>query len=116
MAEAAWLPYDKLTFEEWDPDNDMSEDEQQTEPERRADAATIGEYALFRVPKAIPDSAMLTHNHARPAHPLGMNGFRAWLEPVGRKDREVCPCGWAPALPVHYRVASIARRRASGTP
>jgi hypothetical protein len=59
---------------------------------------------IDRIPKTLPDDGrIVVHNHVRPARWLGMNGFRAWLAP-SKKHYEVCPCGWAPWLPEHYRV------------
>jgi hypothetical protein len=58
---------------------------------------------LSAVPTSVPTGRVVVHNHVRPAHPLGRNGFRAWLaEPSDRYER--CDCGWAETLAEHYRV------------
>lgn len=59
---------------------------------------------LSRLPATIPERRCLVHNHVRPAHPLGMNGFRAWLQDPDPSRLEICDCGWAPELDQHYRV------------
>jgi len=60
---------------------------------------------LKHIPSAadIPAGMVVVHNQARPAHPLGMHGFRAWLQAPSER-LEVCPCSWAPDLPAHYRI------------
>lgn len=57
------------------------------------------------VPASLPASEVVVHNHIRPAFPLGMNGFRAWVELASDPGIEACPCGWAfPELERHFRV------------
>ncbi len=61
---------------------------------------------LSAVPKSVPSGKIVVHNFVRPTVRLGMRGFRAWLaEPS--PEYVVCPCGWAPHLSVHYRVAIV---------
>jgi hypothetical protein len=60
---------------------------------------------LDTLPESVPDDRWLVHNHVRPAHPLGMNGFRAWLDELGPERREPCDCRWASELGRHFRVA-----------
>jgi hypothetical protein len=63
---------------------------------------------LRRVPRTIPEGLIVAHNHIRPAKPIGLNGFRAWLtEPSDKYER--CDCGWANGLE-HFRVNSGASR------
>jgi hypothetical protein len=61
---------------------------------------------LYSVPRGpVPAPDVVVHNilpttpHAR----LGPNGFHAWLD-VPSDRIQVCTCGWAPQLGVHYRV------------
>jgi len=58
---------------------------------------------LFQVPTTIPPGKVLVHNlisHDRNTVP-GTNGFRAWFD-KRRFYYEICSCGWAPHLGVHY--------------
>lgn len=59
------------------------------------------------VPKRVPDGLILVHNHVRrihPAHPTGLNGFRAWYA-TPEEQYVPCDCGWAAEVPGgHYRV------------
>jgi hypothetical protein len=75
---------------------------------REHGGAVIVEY-LYRLPAEIPAGTVLVHNHVRRARRLGSRGFRAWLENprsgLSRDRLERCPCGWAPELGPHYRVA-----------
>jgi hypothetical protein len=71
-----------------------------TKAKAQADEVTY----LYRIPAAVPDGLVVVHNTVRPVRPLGLNGFRAWLQEPSER-LEVCPCGWAPKLPVHHRVA-----------
>ena len=51
-----------------------------------------------------------------PDLPPGFEGFRAWLSKPDPKQLQACRCGWAPALPPHFRVKRAAeddRRRNS---
>jgi len=59
---------------------------------------------LTRLPTAVPAARYLVHNRMKPGSHLGTHGFRAWLQ-TDLTDREICPCGWAPELGPHYRVA-----------
>lgn len=61
--------------------------------------------------REVLDGALcLVHNHVRPeGFPdvgLGSSGFRAWVQEPSTRI-EPCDCGWAPSLPVHYRVARL---------
>jgi hypothetical protein len=58
---------------------------------------------LERLPVMIPPGRVLVHNNVLPTRRLGSRGFRAWLND-STEGLEVCPCGWAPELGVHYRV------------
>ena len=66
-------------------------------------AQSKGMAYLQRLPEAIPEGQFLVHNSARPTHPLGSHGFRAWLQ-VQDEHLEPCDCGWTPELGTHYRV------------
>jgi hypothetical protein len=58
----------------------------------------------------IPVGMVLVHNHVRPEGfpdvPLGLSGFRAWLETLGQ-HLIACQCGWAPKVGKHYRVKEV---------
>ena len=66
------------------------------------------------MPRKVPAGKILVHNCVRhePDTTPGANGFRAWFDNPKASDRgypyevERCPCGWAPRVPVHYRVRS----------
>ncbi len=58
---------------------------------------------LRSLPRAVPEGQCLVHNRVRPAHPLGMNGFRAWLEPPN-DTLTSCDCGWASELGQHFKI------------
>jgi hypothetical protein len=73
------------------------------------------EYVTATPREPLAPGHVVVHNHVRPAHPIGMNGFRVWIaSPTGGKDGEHrfrtdyeverCDCGWAPDLAEHYRV------------
>lgn len=67
-------------------------------------ALTTIEY-LTSIPRdPIPTGRIVAHNHVRPVHPLGLNGFRAWTDDAS--DRyEPCDCEWAAGrLAQHHRV------------
>ena len=56
----------------------------------------------------LPAGAYLVHNHVRPKKPLGMNGFRAWVQHTSDKLVE-CDCDFggcknSKVHKVHYRV------------
>ncbi len=59
----------------------------------------------------IPEGMVLVHNHIRPEGfpdvPLGLDGFRAWLEPHGQGGLVACQCGWAPKVGKHYRCKGV---------
>jgi len=72
---------------------------------------------LSKLPAVVPGDKVLVHNmpagHVTakwPTRRLGSRGFRAWLSPPDLATLEVCPCGWAPELGQHFRVAAAARR------
>jgi hypothetical protein len=68
------------------------------------------------VPTTIPHDRVLVHNHVRPTHRLGVNGFRAWLCPADPAKYEHCPCAWMPERGAHYRVIDAwAPRDGSGS-
>jgi hypothetical protein len=56
-----------------------------------------------RIPATVPLGQVLVHNTVRPARRQGTRGFRYWLQ-APADNLEVCPCGWAPEVPEHYRV------------
>ena len=68
-----------------------------------------GMYYVGDIPETIPAKFVLVHNSIRPPPKrIGTRGFRAWLqEPNDRL--EVCPCGWAPELPEHFRIKRCLR-------
>jgi hypothetical protein len=61
---------------------------------------------LFRIPRAVEPGWFLVHNHIRRASPIGMNGFRVWLQDNDKTPPLlVCDCGWAAGRGYpHYRV------------
>ncbi len=69
----------------------------------------IPEY-LKKIPQQVPAGRVVVHNTVRPTRHLGSRGFRAWLD-VPSPEIEVCPCGWASELGVHYRVKDHWRRK-----
>ena len=60
------------------------------------------------MPQTVPEGQALVHNHVKhgPNTPIGVNGFRAWLQTVGDDDPPLveCDCGWGARAGVHYRV------------
>jgi hypothetical protein len=56
------------------------------------------------IPATVPEGEVLVHNKVlRPTRTQGWRGFRYWLQ--APDDRlEVCGCGWAPELELHYRI------------
>ena len=66
-------------------------------------AQSKGMTYLRRLPEVIPEGQFLVHNSARPMHPLGSHGFRAWLQ-AQAEHLEPCDCGWTPELGTHYLV------------
>src|SRR5262245_41128542 len=68
---------------------------------------------IVRLPFKVPKGRKLVHNRVRPHgfaedFPLGLDGFRAWLQRGNDPELEICECGWAPGMGTHYRVAGIA--------
>jgi hypothetical protein len=59
---------------------------------------------LRTVPKVVPEGLVIVHSHIRPRAILGDHGFRAWLQRPN-ENVEICDCGWAPQLSVHYCAA-----------
>lgn len=59
---------------------------------------------LFAIPKRedVPPDRVVVHNSVRPIRRLGSRGFRAWFAPLDERV-EVCYCGWASELGLHYR-------------
>jgi hypothetical protein len=65
----------------------------------------FGMIAYFKkIPGTVPKRHVVVHNQIKPALPLRMNGFRAWLSLATNDRIEPCPCKWAPNLGTHYRV------------
>jgi hypothetical protein len=65
---------------------------------------------LTKLPTTVPAGRYLVHNQVYPvARHHGMRGSRCWLQ-ADLVDREPCPCGWAPELGLHYRVATNEKR------
>jgi hypothetical protein len=82
----------------------MSTPRKPTSIERRA-----GVFYMSKIPLAIPARQVLVHNYVTPpTRRLGTRGFRAWLASASAADLELCPCGWAPELPRHYRIVVTA--------
>lgn len=46
--------------------------------------------------KALPEGVVLVHNHIKPQKLIGMNGFRAWTQPLDN-NVTLCRCDWAGA-------------------
>ena len=69
---------------------------------------------LRKIPKSIPAGFVLVHNQVSPpTRRSGTRGFRFWYEArCNDAQLEVCPCGWAGELPVHYRVRKAWEGRA----
>ena len=63
---------------------------------------------LTEVPERVPEGSVLVHNRIWPRTQLNANGVRAWLQ-APADCLEVCPCGWAPHLGEHYRMADLYR-------
>jgi hypothetical protein len=63
---------------------------------------------LGYVPRKVPEGKVVVHNRVKPASPIGMNGFRIWIQsPSDEPMLVVCDCGWAPHLKSHYRVFHV---------
>ena len=56
----------------------------------------------LKIPISVAPGQVLVHNHVRPARRQGTRGFRFWLQKAAALV-VICDCGWAPALPEHYR-------------
>jgi hypothetical protein len=63
---------------------------------------------LDTLPREVPADRVLVHNQVRPvARRPGARGSRIWLQVLTDNPRlELCDCGWAPELGVHYRVVA----------
>jgi hypothetical protein len=61
-------------------------------------------------PRKLSKDREVVHNRVVPQSPLGMNGFRAWAQPL-TGDLELCECGWGEVEDlrghVHYRVKGV---------
>jgi hypothetical protein len=58
------------------------------------------------IPRQLREVRVLVQNQVVPQRVIGMNGFRAWTEPLSG-DIELCNCDWAGADLhglKHYRV------------
>ena len=70
-------------------------------------APNNGNY-VSTIPTGIPVCQCVIYNNAdlgiTPRRKPDVQGFRAWLAPLDPLSVEVCACGWAPELPVHFRV------------
>lgn len=44
--------------------------------------------------KPLAEGIVLVHNHVVPQRSLGMNGFRAWTQPLDN-TLAICRCDWA---------------------
>jgi hypothetical protein len=69
----------------------------------------LGRY-LGAIPKAedVPIEFGIVHNNPAPStRVIGARGFRIWVRRLDDTDApiEPCPCGWAPELRRHFRVA-----------
>ena len=59
--------------------------------------------------KALPEGMVLVHNRVIPQRRLGLNGFRAWTQPLD-DTLVLCNCDWAGVDLhglAHYRVKDI---------
>jgi len=54
---------------------------------------------VSKIPETLPPGEILVHNSIRPAaneeETLGLNGFRAWIEPYDSKKHIRCRCRFA---------------------
>jgi hypothetical protein len=60
---------------------------------------------LNKFPTSVPSGKVMMHNHVRHTidMPLGLNGFRAWIDTAPPNEEfKPCHCGWS-NLP-HYSV------------
>jgi hypothetical protein len=79
-----------------------------TSPKRVIDANGVTKTYLSTRPSTVPEGMVLVHNHILPIKPrerIGTRGFRIWLESPSDRLAE-CPCGFAPRLGTHYRLAA----------
>lgn len=70
--------------------------------------AASGKAYITRIPRSLSGGRVLVHNQVIPQRELGMNGFRAWTQPLD-DTLEPCPCAWAGVNlhgQPHYRVAA----------
>ena len=69
----------------------------------------LGRYlGLIPKPEEVPFEFGIVHNHIEPStRAIGARGFRIWVQRLDDTDApiEPCPCGWAPELGRHFRVA-----------
>lgn len=66
----------------------------------------IGMRYVDAIPRKLAKGRVLVHNHVVPQRMVGMNGFRAWTEPLS-DELAICDCDWAGADLhglKHYRV------------
>ena len=73
----------------------------------------IGKTYLTELPERVPEGNVLVHNRILPRTQLNSNGVRAWLQ-APADCLELCPCGWAPHLGEHYRMADLYRLPLAG--
>jgi hypothetical protein len=60
-------------------------------------------------PDGVPSGQVVVHNHVYPvSRRPGARGSRCWVQPPA-STLESCPCGWAPELGTHFRVAGLTR-------
>lgn len=60
---------------------------------------------LSTIPLVIPDGKVIVHNRVPAVWPVGLNGFRIWLQNKSDAHNLIaCDCGWAAHLGAHYRV------------
>jgi hypothetical protein len=69
----------------------------------------MGRYlGLIPKPEDVPFEFGIVHNHiVPPTRTIGARGFRIWAQRLDDTDPSIepCPCGWAPELGRHFRVA-----------
>jgi hypothetical protein len=64
---------------------------------------------MERLPgEPMPEGLYLVHNHVKPVSPLGINGFRAWIQ-LHKRDLVECRCNFGNVKNArlhrpHYRV------------
>jgi hypothetical protein len=69
----------------------------------------LGRYlGLIPRPEDVPLDYGIVHNQVGPpTRVIGAGGFRIWVQRLDDGDPpiEPCPCGWAPELGRHFRIA-----------